>query len=260
MKAKTNLVIGEFVYESRHGEMFKVVYYHNAVTVAILFENGGSNVTTAKQIRIKEVKNKFRPNKHGVGFIGEGNYITGKGNAHNREYTLWTNMLTRCYSTTTLENNYTDVFVCEEWHNFQNFAKWCNSQKGFHLKDENDVFFHLDKDLLNRDCRIYSPETCCFIPRDINVFLTYKKSVRSRYLTGVGKTKAGKFLSKCRSGGVDNYLGVHSTEQEAYNAYKDFKKSVAKDYANKYEGILEDSVILALRSFEVELDKVEDDY
>ena len=46
------------------------------------------------------------------------------------------------------------------------------------MKDDNGRLYHLDKDILVKGNKVYSPETCCFVPQEINSLLV--TSVRSR--------------------------------------------------------------------------------
>ncbi len=71
---------------------------------------------------------------------------------------VWLGMMNRCYSGK--NKSYAAVTVCEEWHNFITFAKW-------YIENNIDGWC-LDKDLLSNSYKMYSPSTCCFIPRIIN--------------------------------------------------------------------------------------------
>ena len=59
----------------------------------------------------------------GIGYVGIGKFSR---KANLSSYKMWYHMLERCYSKSYIETNstYKDVVVCDEWHNFQNFAKW----------------------------------------------------------------------------------------------------------------------------------------
>ena len=115
-------------------------------------------------------KNPYTPNIHGIGYFGENDYGIIKN--HRRAYEIWSNMMARCYS----DNyhikypTYKNVMVCDDWCNFQNFGKWFN--------DNYIEGYHLDKDLLSEEAKIYSPETCIFIPPIVNTFLACGKSIR----------------------------------------------------------------------------------
>ena len=89
-----------------------------------------------------------------VGIIGEGIYVSRINSIRTKEYVAWDAMLQRCYDDKLHKRHpsYKDCTVCEEWLNFQNFAKWFN--------DNNIDGCQLDKDLLIKGNKIYSPETC----------------------------------------------------------------------------------------------------
>ena len=94
-------------------------------------------------------------------------------------YSTWRNMLVRCYSSKYKEKypTYVGVTCCTEWLSFITFAKW--------FKDNYIEGYHLDKDLLYKSNKIYSPKTCIFVPTDINTFLTTSASARGTLPLGV---------------------------------------------------------------------------
>jgi hypothetical protein len=64
--------------------------------------------------------------------------------------------------------------VCNEWHNFQNFAEWfCKN-----YCDASMDKWQLDKDIIVPGNRVYSPETCCFVPNAVNNKPEYKKKTK----------------------------------------------------------------------------------
>lgn len=84
-------------------------------------------------------------------------------------------MLRRCYDKQFQERQptYKGCIVCEEWYNFQNFAKWFD-ENYYEIEGEKIA---LDKDLLKLNNKIYSPSTCCFLPQRINVSLVSSKNI-----------------------------------------------------------------------------------
>lgn len=82
--------------------------------------------------------------------------------SHREAYSVWYNMLRRCYDKANKDfKYYSDVAVCIEWHDFQVFAQW--------FYDNRIVGYHLDKDKLSAPgCRMYSPSTCCFLSPEDN--------------------------------------------------------------------------------------------
>lgn len=91
---------------------------------------------------------------YGVGVVGVGNYAAS---THLKEYSLWMNMLERCYSPKFKEKNttYRECVASDNFRNFQYFAEWCNGQIGF--KQEH---FALDKDIYIKGNKLYSENTC----------------------------------------------------------------------------------------------------
>ena len=75
------------------------------------------------------VSNPMKRTVYGKGYLGVGKYSPS---SETRAYKLWKNMLERvyCLNVRYTRMSYKDVEVCEEWHNFQNFAEWCETQIG----------------------------------------------------------------------------------------------------------------------------------
>ena len=93
-------------------------------------------------------------------------------------YRAWTAMLKRCYNPTYQANNptYIGCTVCDEWLTFSNFKKWMMRQD-FQGKQ-------LDKDLLVKGNKLYSPETCVFVDGMINTFTIDSGAIRGDYPIG----------------------------------------------------------------------------
>ena len=100
----------------------------------------------------------------------------GVGKYNSRDYKscyyLWNNMLKRCYdkdNRSYISYGAQGIFICEEWKCFQNFAAWYEEH---YIKD-----YQLDKDILcniqHLEQKIYSPETCLFIPSEVNGFFSW---------------------------------------------------------------------------------------
>lgn len=184
----------------------------------IQFKNTGTvKSVAAKEIRSCSIKDEYHPTVAGVGYIGRGSYASkGKDIVC---YQTWLDMLKRCYKPKTKQTakNYADICVWEGWYNYQVFAAWFYE---YHIEG-----YRLDKDLKVFGSKIYSPETCAFIPEKLNSFLTggLKKGVH------FNKNKQ-KWIAQCQDGEVcstgkkrQTYLGSFYSELEALNAYKIFK-------------------------------------
>lgn len=136
-------------------------------------------------------------------------------------YKIWKNLLGRV--TNKALPSYNGATVCPEWLYFSNFRAWVLEQ------DWADK--HLDKDLLIKGNKIYSPFTCLFVSRKVNNFILSREADRGDYLIGVCLHKGtGKFMAQCSENkSRQKYLGLYDTEIEAHKAWLDYKKQLAVD-------------------------------
>lgn len=143
-------------------------------------------------------------------------------------YQVWHAMMARCYSETYLRKKpaYRGTEVCEEWLTFSNFKSWMISQ--------NWQGMQLDKDLKQQGSKIYSPQTCCFIPGDVNNFILDAKSARGEWPLGVYWNKTNeKFFARVSIAGKQKHLGSFDCPKEAHRAWKKKKLELAIDLATK---------------------------
>ena len=159
-------------YLTKEGYQIKIIKCKGSLSCDIEFE-GGVIIEDLNYHQIKngQVKNPYHKSVYGVGYIGIGKYVAHVKRKPTKSYDTWIGMLRRCYSEKSFirRPTYKDVTVCEEWHNFQTFVKWY---------EENYIEgFHLDKDLLSKGNKIYSPETCCFISLEDNSKIRWRKEV-----------------------------------------------------------------------------------
>lgn len=142
-------------------------------------------------------------------------------------YTLWRNMLKRCLSDEYKLRNpsYAECAVCNSWLDFSTFKKWVLTQDY-----ENKS---LDKDLLIRGNKIYSPDTCIFISKKINSFIIESDAIRGQYPIGVCFRKDLKlFQAQIREGTrMRKHLGFFHTPEEAHQAWLKAKLELAKKLA-----------------------------
>ena len=109
-------------------------------------------------------------------------------------YTVWTNMLKRCYSNKYLESNptYIGTSVCSEWLSATAFKKWMEQQ------DWRDKC--LDKDIIVPGNKLYSPDTCAFVLEATNTFVTASDASRGEHPIGVHLLKrTGKYQAYCKN-------------------------------------------------------------
>lgn len=193
------------------------------------------------------MKNPYRPTVFGKGYIGEGIHITSVKSKPTKLYIAWNKMLERCYSTRYQEKypTYIGCEVKDEWLNFQIFGDWYI---------ENYIeSFDLDKDILFKGNKVYSPETCCFVPQEINKLFTTRKNHRGEYPIGVVYHKRdNKFQAQINTNGTRKFLGYFNTPEEAFEAYKKAKEKEIKEMAKLCKGIVTDEVYQALINYKIE--------
>lgn len=237
---------------NNEGSLMEIIEYHNAKKVIIRFEDTGYTKEIHWNEFIKgKVKNPYFKRVFGKGYLGVGKYKTRINGKKTKQYSVWFNMLKRVYD---LENyikqpTYKDCVVCEEWLNFQNFAKWYDEN---YYEINNEVMC-LDKDILIKGNKTYSPDTCVLVPKSINSLFVNNDADRGKLAIGVTICK-GKYMAQCSYGNTKSiYLGLFNTEREAFNSYKIYKEKVIKSVANKYKGKIPNALYNAMIKYEVEI-------
>ena len=188
---------------------------------------------------------------YGVGIYNKGNYSSrreGLKSVPTKEYQLWLDMLRRCYSAKkqTLSASYIGCTVSDNFKNFQFFAEWCNNQVGF----GNDGW-GLDKDILVKGNKVYSEDTCVFVPITVNSILI--TPIKTRKLPLCVYEENEKFRVIVRVGGFKSSLGLYETPEKAFFRYKIFKESLIRETAEIWKDKIDHRVYNALLSYEVEI-------
>ena len=164
----------------------------------------------------------------GVGVYEKGKHLASVNGKHTKVYTAWHSMLKRCYSEKALKRHptYTGCSVCDDWIYFQRFAEWYkNNYYGIEGSK-----LQLDKDLLFKDNKVYSPETCMYVPHWLNMFTVACNVARGKYPLGVNYKKQNKkYQANCKANGKKKYIEYFSTPEEAHQAYINFKISLIPD-------------------------------
>ena len=243
---------GEETY-NKFGSKMIITKYNNRKDIDIYFPEYDYTVNHVQYGNFKKGKISCPYEKctYGVGYLGEGKYKSIENGKHTKCYNTWNNMLKRCYDPKLQERQptYKDCEVCEEWHNFQNFAKWYNDNY-YEVPGER---MHLDKDILIKGNKIYSRDTCLFVPNRINLLFTYKRNNKLKLPSGISPN-GSKYQVMCHDGsGKRIILGTYETINEAFTIYKEFKERVIKQVADEYysKGLIPKKVQDALYKYEV---------
>ena len=244
------------VYKSKLSGGFKILKYNNARNVVIQFlKTGFETSAQLEHIKNGNVKDPYVASVCGVGITGATYPITVNG-VQTKEYELWTHMLQRCYSDTYKKKRptYEGCEVSDKFKSYEYFYEWCHKQIGFG-NDGNGNPFQLDKDLLIKGNKVYSEDSCVFLPHEINSLLVKRTASRGEHLIGVSWHNTSKsFVAQVnKNKGKSEYLGSFNTELEAFNAYKKAKEAFVKEQANKWKGKIDDRAYNALINYKVEI-------
>lgn len=187
-----------------------------------------------------------RKSVYGVGIYEDGKYT--RANAM-RYIEIWKGMIWRCYRVKDASNlpSYKGCSVDSRFHKFQDFMAWAELQVGF----DSDGY-HLDKDLIVKGNKIYSPETCAFVPRALNNLLTNRRSDRGPYPVGVHKKVSnGRFVAACTMNSKQIVIGAFDTPEAAFRAYKATKEKFIKESAEFYRAKIDHRVYASLMSHSI---------
>jgi len=166
-----------------------------------------------------------------------------------REYVLWDSMLKRCFDEKYKQKypTYNDVTCSKEWLSMTTFIEDVSQMRGYDLSG-----WQLDKDILQKGNKLYSKDTCCFVPLEVNILLTKRDKCRGEFPVGVCFDKAtGKFKANIKINGKTKHLGYFTAPDEAFQAYKLAKEAHIKVVAQQWQHLLDERVFQALLDYEV---------
>lgn len=181
--------------------------------------------------------------------------LTAVMGKNTKEYSLWADMLLRCTeSYWEKKPTYIGTTCSENFKSYSFFYNWCQEQVGFGNRDEKGKLWHLDKDLLVKDNKHYSEDTCCFVPCLLNNITLSRGKDRGKYAVGVHWDKEkSKFVASCRNGNRSSFIGRFNTEKEAFIAYKNFKEGYVKKVAEDYKDRIDPRTYRVLMTYQVEV-------
>lgn len=172
---------------------------------------------------------------YGVG-INDSPYMTqvmiSGGRACCPAYSCWSSMMQRAMGDVFKKKNktYHGVSVCDDWLTFSKFKSWwiLNVIDGWQL----------DKDIIGNG-KLYSPDSCIFVPGWLNKFTSSREACRGELPIGVSlHKKTGKFKAECcQRDGSRGYVGLYSTKELAAAAWKSRKLDLAKEYKSDMDAI-----------------------
>lgn len=114
----------------------------------------------------------------------------------------------------------------------KNFAEWYHQN---YYEMPNGDRIHLDKDILSKENKIYSKDTCLLVPQRINMIFMRSRNKRiidTDLPIGIKRTKDGKRYSVMYN---TKNLGVHDTVEECRKLYEEEKRKNIQNVANEYK-------------------------
>lgn len=190
-------------------------------------------------------KKAMQPTMCGIGYHGSEDI-----DYSSESYLRWHDMIHRCYNVKFHMSHpeYADCTVCEEWLNYSNFKVWFDQNKIAGMK------LDLDKDILFKGNKEYSPATVAFVPHEINtLFLTGKRSRGDLPIGVYYDNERNKYRAEMSFMGKTIKLGRFDTPESAFARYKEYKEDFIKDMAEQYKDILPDKVYQAMQKWKVEI-------
>ena len=231
---------------TKEGYSVVIIEHYNKLDCTIRFEEGlVLKSISYKSIKKGTVKNPYFPTVYGVGYVGVGKYERWSKGKETKEYTKWKGMLRRFRDKKYLQKHitYRETSSDTNWHNFQIFSEWFEQN----WKSWMDSSWQLDKDILIKGNKIYSPETCCFVPQEINKLFTKNDKFRGDLPIGVSRTKGGF------SANLNGSFKTFNTPEEAFKAYKTTKEAYIKKVADRWRGQITEPTYEAMYRYQVEI-------
>lgn len=140
-------------------------------------------------------------------------------------YGAWSEMLKRVYRPEARAALivYKGCWIDQRWKYFSAFKEWYI---------ENHVAgYELDKDMKFLGNKCYGPDTCMFIPKDVNIDVTITRHAKYRTLIGITYL-TGKTSKPFRESGTGR---AFSCELQANKVYREHKAEILLAYQEKYK-------------------------
>lgn len=249
-----NEYVGE-VKDNNFGTPMKIINARKQSDIDVQFLDKHGIIkehTTYNNFKLGQVKNPYDRTIYGVGYLGLGMYKSKtKSGKHITSYETWRTMIMRCYDEGAEKRfpaYYGKITVCEEWHNYQSFARWYEDN----FYSIGDGRMHLDKDILNQGNKMYSPENCIFVPQRINEIFHIAARKKSDGLPVGIRIYApnGKYIASYDGKSV----GTYKTVEEAIDAYLKAKKNKILRVAEEYKDVIPKKLYEALLVYKVEVE------
>lgn len=243
--------IGETNITKQTKDKIEIIEYNTYNNIKVKVIGTGEIIeTTYDNFKRGAIKPKMSKTVFGVGIVGD-DKARDKNGKYLDSYRRWQNMLGRCYDEKHKYLTYEDAKVCEEWLYYPNFKKWYN-ENYYEVGEER---MELDKDILSKGNKVYSPDNCVFVPKLINSFFTKRGNGRGKYPLGVSLCKdTNRYRATMNYKGKGIKIGRFDTVEEAFLKYKECKEKYTKLLAEEYKNKIPQKLYEAMYKWEVEID------
>lgn len=244
---------------NNQGFLMKIINYNNANDIIVEFKDDyvGQVHTGYTNFSKGLVKNPYSQSVYGVGINGN-KYPMCVNKKPIKEYTTWLHMIERSFSKKLKDVSitYKDVTCCHEWLLYENFYEWLHKQENFEKWLDNKKW-DLDKDILIKGNKLYSPDTCVLVPHNVNCLFLKCNSSRHKFPIGIEKVN-NKFVTSCNNpykNSSKEYLGTFDDKEKAFIAYKCYKENLIKQVAqDEYKnGNITSTCYNAMMNYKVEI-------
>lgn len=245
---------------NNQGCLMKIVEYNKCDDIVVEFQDKYKCRIRTRYSHFSDggVINPYRPNVLGVGIVGN-KYPAKINGEHTKEYKTWRGVISRSYGQVEKRKRpkYKDVICCDEWLLYENFYEWLHSQENFNKWINSDKLWAIDKDILIKGNKVYSPETCCLVPLEVNALFLKSDALRGKYPIGVHFNKRRrKFCAQVNiKRGHQKFIGAYNTIEEAFYAYKKEKEALIKQVAQEEydKGNITKACYDTMMNYEVEI-------
>ena len=257
MSKKINRVGEEGI--NKFGSKMIIKEYRKYKDIDVYFPKYNWTVEHTQYTHFKNgnIKCPYEPRYYDKGYLGEGKYKVWENGKTTDEYNIWYNMLKRCYDPKCHKEypTYKGCRVEDYLLNFQNMGEWIK-ENYYEIPGEKMC---LDKDILCKGNKVYSRETCIFVPERINTLFVKRDNNRGKDPIGMYQLSSGNYQVQCNNEyGKYVYLGTYSTKEEAFQVYKEYKEKVIKKVIDSYEGKIPEPHYTRLKevmyNYKVEID------
>ena len=231
----------------------EIIRYKNNTDIDVLVLSTGEVIQHRRYGDFK--RGKIRPSNvktiHGWGII-DCKAVDEYGKTL-KSFDTWRSMIQRTKDLKFKEKNkaYKDADCCDEWQYYSNFKKWYD--ESWYDVNTGDRMC-LDKDILTKGNKLYSPETCIIVPEPINILFTYKRGLDNGLPCGIYYDKSrDKYVAQIQSNNKNMNLGRFNTPEEAFYTYKEAKEKEIKRVADLYKDKIPQKLYNAMYNYEIEI-------